>query len=241
MRGPYFSFCVLFGQTTARQRIRVGFRRSRERSGARGRLSYMDQPTEYPRRAAVRRGSCALPPLLELVHQPVSMEHRGVLPGVLQGEDLAERIDRPGYVLDNDVEPAGRPPAARHGERGLPTRYEDSEWMRIAAAAAAAAAREEELDNERELFFGGEAADSEQERDAHCARLNELHRAACLRRTSGPAFKQQVGSGNARTTFCRAGRRCCRSISMPSSWLPRSRGRRQGARSGRQTTSRFFL
>ena len=34
MRGPYFYFCVLFGQTTARQRIRVGFRRSRERSGA---------------------------------------------------------------------------------------------------------------------------------------------------------------------------------------------------------------
>ena len=54
--------------------------------------------------------------------------------------------------------------------------FSDDEWMRIAAAAATAAAREEELDDERERYFEGEAADSEHERDAHGARLSELHR-----------------------------------------------------------------
>ena len=88
--------------------------------------------------------------------------------------------------------------AVRHGDRGLPTT--ECEWQRAAAAAAAAATLEEELDDERERFFEGDAADSERERDEHGAYLDELHRAACLRRTSGSFFKHQVGSGNAVTT-----------------------------------------
>ena len=75
--------------------------------------------------------------------------------------------------MRSDAERAGRPSAAR-GERSMP--FSDDEWMRIAAAAATAAAREEELDDERERYFEGEAADSEHERDAHGARLSELHR-----------------------------------------------------------------
>jgi hypothetical protein len=88
--------------------------------------------------------------------------------------------------------------AVRHGDRGLPTT--ECEWQRAAAAAAAAATLEEELDDERERFFEGDAADSERERDEHGAYLDELHRAACLRRTSGSFFKHQVGSGHAATT-----------------------------------------
>ena len=75
--------------------------------------------------------------------------------------------------MRSDAERAGRPSAAR-GERSMP--FSDDEWMRIAAAAATAAAREEELDDERERYFEGEAADSEHERDAHGALLSELHR-----------------------------------------------------------------
>ena len=110
--------------------------------------------------------------------------------------------DRDGCLLGgagmrNVAERAGLPSAAR-GECAMPS--SDDEWLRIAAAAATAAAREEELDDERERYFEGEAADSEHERDAHGARLSELHRAACLRRISGSAFKHQVGSGNAATS-----------------------------------------
>ena len=102
-----------------------------------------------------------------------------------------------GASMRSDAERAGRPSAVR-SERAMPS--SDDEWLRIAAEAATAAAREEELDDERERYFEGEAADSDHERDAHGARLSALHRAACLRRTSGPAFKHQVGSGNAATT-----------------------------------------
>ena len=79
--------------------------------------------------------------------------------------------------MRSDAERAGRPSAAR-GERSMP--FSDDEWMRIAAAAATAAAREEELDDERERYFEGEAADSEHERDAHGARLSELHRQSAV-------------------------------------------------------------
>ena len=102
-----------------------------------------------------------------------------------------------GASMRSDSEWAGRPSAAR-GERVMP--LSDDEWMRIAAAAATAAEREEELDAEREQHFEGEAADSDHEREAHGARLDELHRAACLRRSSGSFFKHQVGSGHAATT-----------------------------------------
>ena len=102
-----------------------------------------------------------------------------------------------GASMRSDAERAGRPSAVR-SERAMPT--SDDEWLRIAAEAATAVAREEDLDDERERYFEGEAADSDHERDAHGARLSALHRAACLRRISGPAFKHQVGSGNAATT-----------------------------------------
>ena len=204
----------------------------------------MDKATEGPLRAPALRGARALLPHSEHAEQLTTMGYGGALPGILQGEELTDQPDRPGYVdvdrsgclghasalsfaprevlgllvpaesaipvsvrgvlragdtgIDSDAEPACRSLAA-HGERGLPSREDDDEWMRVAAAATTAAELEEWLDHE--LFFGDEAADSEQERDAHCARLSELHRAACLRRTSGPAFKHQVGSGNARTTL----------------------------------------
>jgi hypothetical protein len=49
----------------------------------------------------------------------------------------------------------------------------------------------EDLEEQRGLFDGEEAV-SEGERDAHGARLSELQRAACRRRTSGPAHMHGV-------------------------------------------------
>ena len=127
--------------------------------------------------------------------------------GPFRGQTRAREVlfapDRDGCRLGaarmrSDAEWAGRPSTAR-GERAMPS--SDDEWLRAAASAATVAALEVELDDERERYFEGNAADSEHERDAHDARLIELHRAACLRRTSGPAFKHQVGSGNALTTI----------------------------------------
>ena len=104
-----------------------------------------------------------------------------------------------GASMRSDAVRAGRPSAVR-GERAMPS--SDDEWLRAAESAATVAALEVELDDERERHLEGDAADSEHERDAHDARLSELHRAACLRRTSGSAFKHQVGPGNAATTGC---------------------------------------
>ena len=104
----------------------------------------------------------------------------------------------PGVARMDSVARRARRLTARHGDRELPTT--ECEWQRVAAAAAAAATLEEELDDERERYFEGDAADSERERDEHGAHLDELHRAACLRRISGSFFKHQVGSGHAATT-----------------------------------------
>jgi hypothetical protein len=52
-----------------------------------------------------------------------------------------------------------------------------------AAAAAIGALHLEDIEEQRGLFDGEEAV-SEGERDAHGARLSELQRAACRRRTS---------------------------------------------------------
>ena len=82
--------------------------------------------------------------------------------------------------MRSDAERAGRPSAVRV-ERAMPS--SDVEWLRAAESAATVAALEVELDDERERYFEGDAADSEHERDAHDARLSELYRAACLRRT----------------------------------------------------------
>ena len=64
-------------------------------------------------------------------------------------------------------------------------RASDDMWLQ-AAAAAIGALQPEDLEEQRGLFDGEEAV-SEGERDAHGARLSELQRAACRRRTSGPA------------------------------------------------------
>ena len=122
--------------------------------------------------------------------------------GQTRAREVCSASVREGFRLGcasmrSDSERAGRPSAAR-GEHVMPTT--DDEWMCVAATAATVAKREEELDDERERYFLGDAADSEHERDVHSARLSELHRAACLRRTSGSAFKHQVGSGNAAST-----------------------------------------
>jgi hypothetical protein len=117
--------------------------------------------------------------------------------GVFLASSVREVFQMGGADERSSAELAELPPAA-HGERLIPTT--DDEWLRVAAAAEATAMREEELDDERERFFEGEAADSEHERDAHSERLSVLHRAACLRRTSGSAFKHQIGSGRAAST-----------------------------------------
>ena len=69
--------------------------------------------------------------------------------------------------------------AARRASR---CRASDDMWLQ-AAAAAIGALHLEDIEEQRGLFDGEEAV-SEGERDAHGARLSELQRAACRRRTS---------------------------------------------------------